>query len=106
MPKELLPVVTEVHIGLTITIPHLIRYRMIGGVVVNSRLYLASSSVAFIRSGERRLNIQAEYGMPNIVCRKLRGEKCKTLAGFMVEIGAALQFFDDFGENGNALRSV
>ena len=38
------------------------------------------------------------------VIRKLRGAKMRTRQGLMDEFGAALQFFDGFGENWYALR--
>ncbi|HEV8582943.1 MAG TPA: barstar family protein, partial [Thermoanaerobaculia bacterium] len=44
---------------------------------------------------------KAEGSLP--VIRVLRGEKMHTLQGLMDEVGAALQFFDGFGENWNAL---
>jgi Barstar (barnase inhibitor) len=45
------------------------------------------------------------YGKENTapVIRTLRGRKMKTYDGLMNEFGAALQFFDGFGENWNAL---
>jgi Barstar (barnase inhibitor) len=38
------------------------------------------------------------------VIRVLRGDKMKTRQGLMDEFGAALQFFEDFGENWYALK--
>ena len=38
------------------------------------------------------------------VIRKLRGDKMKTRQGLMDEFGAAIQFFDGFGENWYALK--
>lgn len=40
------------------------------------------------------------------VIRVLRGKKMKGFQGLMDEIGAALQFFEGFGENSNALREL
>ena len=39
----------------------------------------------------------------NVCVRRLRGKKMRTTAGLMNEFGAALQFFDGFGENWHAL---
>ena len=44
------------------------------------------------------------YGAPErTILRRLRGSKMRTLEGLMNEFGAALQFFDGFGENWPAL---
>jgi len=40
----------------------------------------------------------------NSVTRMLRGRKMQTVAGLMSEFGAALQFFEGFGENWYALE--
>lgn len=40
----------------------------------------------------------------NVCVRRLRGWKMRSTAALMSEIGAALQFFDDFGENWYALE--
>lgn len=39
-----------------------------------------------------------------VIVRALRGLKMKSVQGFMNEIGAALQFFDGFGENWHAVK--
>jgi hypothetical protein len=40
----------------------------------------------------------------NVCTRQLRGSKMRTTQSLMDEFGAALQFFDGFGENWDALR--
>ena len=40
----------------------------------------------------------------SVCTRRLRGWKMRSTAGLMSEIGAALQFFDGFGENWHALE--
>lgn len=64
----------------------------------------AGEPFIFVRRGDRTRHVIAEYGGSSIAVRKLRGQKCRSLAEFMTEIGAVLQFFDGFGENANALR--
>lgn len=40
----------------------------------------------------------------SVCVRRLRGQKMRTTEGLMTEFGAALQFFDGFGENWHALE--
>ncbi|RVU42112.1 hypothetical protein EA187_17385 [Lujinxingia sediminis] len=58
----------------------------------------------YISSNERDLIVSAEYGNEGFEVRKMRGPRCRTIIELMHEFGAALQFFDGFGNNGNALR--
>ncbi|MEM7049911.1 MAG: barstar family protein [Acidobacteriota bacterium] len=57
-------------------------------------------------SERRNWNTQAFYARPGLRCcaRNLRGPKMRTVQGLMNEFPAALQFFDDFGENWYALE--
>lgn len=41
---------------------------------------------------------------PEVCVRRLRGRKMRTTGDLMNEVGAALQFFDGFGENWHALQ--
>ncbi|MDY7096018.1 MAG: barstar family protein [Acidobacteriota bacterium] len=41
---------------------------------------------------------------PGTIVRRLRGGKMRSLQGLMDEFGAALQFFEGFGENWHALK--
>lgn len=41
---------------------------------------------------------------PGTIIRRLRGGKMRSLQGLMDEFGAALQFFEEFGENWHALK--
>ena len=43
-------------------------------------------------------------GLKGFGCRKLRGRKMRTMEQLMNEFAAALQFFDEFGENWHALK--
>src|SRR4030095_2905605 len=48
----------------------------------------------------------AFYARPglNVCTRQLRGQKMRTTRSLMDEVGAALQFFEGFGENWHALQ--
>ena len=59
-----------------------------------------------VRSSERRLIADVEYGTDQTIVRKLRGKKCRNYDSFMGEIGAALQFFYGFGENWSAVGEL
>lgn len=60
-----------------------------------------------VRASARASIAGAEYGTySGVVVRKIRGRKAQTLKGLMTEFGAALQFFDEFGENWHALEEM
>ena len=56
-------------------------------------------------NNSRVLLPSARYDEPKgAAIRKLRGHKMHGVPELMEEFGAALQFFDDFGENWHALK--
>ena len=60
-----------------------------------------------IRTTSHDMIVTFEYdGLAGRIVRKIRGKKCRSLEGLMSEFGAALQFFDGFGENWNALKEL
>lgn len=56
--------------------------------------------------GGRTMMVPVAYRAPGIAVRKLRGRKTGTYAGFIHEIGAALQFPVVFGENWSATEEL
>jgi hypothetical protein len=72
-----------------------------------SSLIQAGPPYFIVRDDARKQITTAEYAWADdVVVRKIRGQKSETLAEMMNEFGAALQFFDGFGENWHALEEL
>lgn len=75
---------------------------------VNDFLFKVESPWLYLGEGEsdrRKWNPESFYSREGMrVCvRQLRGNKMRTVSDLMSEFGAALQFFEGFGENWHAL---
>lgn len=95
----------EVCTGQTITTRHFTNYNQNAELILTTPpIYSAGPPYLFLNRNYRKLNIISTYGREGYCVRKIRGHKAQTVPQLMTEVGAALQFFDGFGENGNALR--
>lgn len=95
----------EAPIGLTIIIRRFTNSKQNTECSVTVHYYRTiEEPYLFLNPSSRELHITATYGDQGFCVKKIRGHKAQTIPQLMTEFGAALQFFDDFGENGNALR--
>jgi len=72
--------------------------------VSNEQLSVIGRPVFLQRRSERTAIATVSYQRSNSVVRKVRAWKCRDVPGLMSEFGAALQFFQGFGENWHALQ--